>query len=206
MNSYTNHIRFTCLETAAAVPWSGSALRCTVSLCRLCCCVPWVLVGGLSPIGGPADGVLTYDLSRPSLNLYLQFTSQSVLLQQAIAVVAMASVVLCFSSKVLQVDFKSATLLFHGLPLLALQEKSQIFGRVWTKIPKKGRQLLFLSDISMQIARVQCAGYPCNKQNSLQNACFSLRNAGRNHQQINKQNWKSTNSSNNERFHIGHQM
>ena len=44
-------------------------------------------------------------------NQYLQITSQSVLLQQAIAVVAMASVVLCFSSKVLQVDFKSATLL-----------------------------------------------------------------------------------------------
>lgn len=99
-------------------------------------------------------------------NQYLQITSQSVLLQQAIAVVAMASVVLCFSSKVLQVDFKSATLLFHGLPLLALQEKSQILGRVWTKIPKKGRQLLFLSDISMQIARVQCARYPCNKKNS----------------------------------------
>lgn len=156
MNSYTYHIHYTCLETAAAVPWSGSALRCTVSLCRLCCCVPWVLVGGLSPIGGPAG--IACCCGHGFSSSMLEKRSCRWILNQWLKTCA-TTPCLCHAN---------LPWLFHGLPLLALQEKSQILGRVWTKLPKKGRQLLFLSDITMQIARVQCARYPCKKKNTLQ--------------------------------------
>lgn len=132
-------------------------------------------------------------------NQYLQITSQSVLLQQAIAVVAMASVVLCFSNKVLQVDSKSLSRACVMQTWVPVPPCCSMVCPSWRckKNPKfsgefgpKSRRKAGNCSSSVTVCEIKSAMCKISMQQrkSLQNACFSLRNAGRNHQQINKQN------------------